>query len=820
MLEIKDLFGSVEPLDGWAELNRKRKVNGERTLKFIIFPTEKNIHGFNMVETESQLTFDGEVYVIKKVVKKSIGNSFYKEVTAIHKFYVDMINKQQPKIHNGSLTFINALNMIFVDMPYTYVVTGSFSARSFENFGNDNRLSLLQKVLERYRVEMEVRGSIVYFRKIVGNDTDFQFRYKHNIINLDNDDDSMDLATVISGTGAEGISAYYRSPNADIFGELDAPPVEDERFTSQETLLEEMKARLQDAPVITITINFADLRASGYPYTVPSEGDRIFIIYEPMDDFELETRILEIDETFKENPNPNENPIAIRTDVVLSNHKKSFAGTTFDQIQKSLSKIVNDDGTIKYDFLDEAVKQATEALKSAQTELEFSNGIIAREKDNPNKLVLFNSAGIGISTDGGSTFNTAMTADGFVADYIAAGTLRGILIEGVDIRGSTITSAISDTVYTTIAGATLESRGIHTRTWLGETTTHDVALRLQRGYFRARNNSLNRSLYFADTGISTFIDGEGEEGGSSGSLIWWDTRYSPSGANGFTINSHGGVVALESNLNRIVLNAELSVNVESRQGPVYLRPYRNGRPGNNVFNFTLSDGNTASDIDGFSMYGSDINGYSVGLRYSKSGGTPTISMVDGNYNRGGNTTFDVGNLLVNNIRKRNGSGTPYWNGSGTGTTAGGTLENTLFATAMRTNDSNIYLATDQGGAVHATDYAGYNNGNGITHRPMVATEFTPSSSVRYKDNIQLFEESGLEIVKDHQIYTYFLKSDLKAGIYDNQQIGFLAEAAPMLRKGDTISLNKSVSVAWKAIQELIDEVDLLKQKIIDLEMAV
>ncbi len=30
-------------------------------------------------------------------------------------------------------------------------------------------------------------------------------------------------------------------------------------------------------------------------------------------------------------------------------------------------------------------------------------------------------------------------------------------------------------------------------------------------------------------GISTYIDGEGEDGGSSGTIQWWDKTYSDSG---------------------------------------------------------------------------------------------------------------------------------------------------------------------------------------------------------------------------------------------------------------------------------------------------
>src|SRR5690606_24352180 len=78
---------------------------------------------------------------------------------------------------------------------------------------------------------------------------------------------------------------------------------------------------------------------------------------------------------------------------------------------------------IPYSVLDNAVLQATKALQSAQTELLFKNGILAIDPTNPNKVVLFNSAGVGVSNDGGATFRTAMTGDGMVADTITSGSL-------------------------------------------------------------------------------------------------------------------------------------------------------------------------------------------------------------------------------------------------------------------------------------------------------------------------------------------------------------------------------------------------------------
>src|SRR5699024_2446263 len=102
-----------------------------------------------------------------------------------------------------------------------------------------------------------------------------------------------------------------------------------------------------------------------------------------------------------------------------------------------------------------------------------------------------------------------------------------------------------------IQGSTVELRGRHTRTWQGSTTTHDVRTRLHNGHIRFRNDALNRSLYLTEYGFSTFLDGEGELGGSSGTITWWDKTYSPSNSNGITMHSHGGVVALASNTSHV-----------------------------------------------------------------------------------------------------------------------------------------------------------------------------------------------------------------------------------------------------------------------------
>src|SRR5690625_4116642 len=252
----------------YKQLRRIRKVNGERIIELDVFPTENNKPYFDLLVEEATITFDDDEYVIKKLTEKSIGNTYFKQITAIHKFYVDLINKQQYDVHDGSITFNNYMRMVFDDTPYANFETiDNFPAREFENLGDDNRLALLQKGVDRFRAEMELVGSgyTPRFRKMIRTDTNLHFPYGQNLKAISRDIDRTNLSTYIRGYADPNLDVYaeYTSPNATIFGVIDAPTLRDERFKSNNAMLEEIKSRLQDEPLVSITIDFVDLRRAG-----------------------------------------------------------------------------------------------------------------------------------------------------------------------------------------------------------------------------------------------------------------------------------------------------------------------------------------------------------------------------------------------------------------------------------------------------------------------------------------------------------------------------------------------------------------------------
>lgn len=210
--------------------------------------------------------------------------------------------------------------------------------------------------------------------------------------------------------------------------------------------------------------------------------------------------------------------------------------------------------------------------------------------------------------------------------------------------------------YVQVQNDFIELGGIVQRTWKGKRSTDDIFTRLKDGHLRFRNNTAGGSLYMSHFGISTYIDGEGEDGGSSGTIQWWDKTYSDSGMNGITINSYGGVVALTSDYNRIIIDSYASANIESREAPIYLSPNTKNKPGLNRFAFTLSNADSVYETDGYIMFGSDENyKYGAGLRFSKRSNKGLVQVVNGDYATGGDTTIESGMGKFNLVKRRDGN---------------------------------------------------------------------------------------------------------------------------------------------------------------------
>ncbi len=574
MILITDVLDRSRKATNFTYLTHEAQLNGEETLTGALPYEEAYSTSYNVLAEQSVLKFEGQEYIVKETNEIGVGMTKLKEFIAVRKIFDDLLNHYVYTKTTQSNSLGYFLNYILAGSGYTANVISAFGNERLEEFGEDNALSLFQSLMNTFEAEFTTTGKTITVRDRVGGNSNFRFQYQHNITAMKINIDTKNLSTYIRGygkpavdkkgkpTGEYVVEGEYTSPNASLYGILPATPYRNDKITSEATLLKYMKQQVQDEPLLSAQVDFIEFRELGYPVPKPSLGDSCFIIYEPFDNMVFETRLTKVtrqlylddDQTWKSD----------KTMVEFATVQKDVTDTLarFQQTSKAFERLLKGQATLPYSVLDEAVRLATEALNSAQTELTFDNGILAVDKNNANNIVVLNSAGVGISTNGGDTYDNAITALGINATVITTGQLNtnNVTVYGgnsgnfIQMSGAQFTSQTSPNVYTKINGGQLESRGTYTRTWKGVTTTSDTRLFHQNGYFRARNETKNWSVYYSDWGISTFIDGDGD-GDASGTIEFHSTDYTEPGQTyrGMTLTSSGRM-ALETNEARIYIN--------------------------------------------------------------------------------------------------------------------------------------------------------------------------------------------------------------------------------------------------------------------------
>lgn len=422
-----------------AELTYSHKVNGEKSIKGTIYSGEDVISG---IDRGWSMEFQGEIYSITYALPVDNGDSIIVEFDAIHEFFFKMGKSSVYKVLNGSNTAKTYLDHIFNGSGYNYSLEVALPAFEKQNFGLKNRLALFNDFINSTSTEFKVLGKTVTIVEKVGSDLSTIVRKGFNMQELGLEHNIGDFVTYAKGFGAfkdpedesKGrLEVTYKSPLAEIYGILEADPVVDERYTITESMLARLKELVESSYSISVSLTVEDLQKAGYKYAFPEPGDYISAINSDLD-FQQKIRIVGIDQSIDVLGEPLDKSVTCSSLNLADQKNQADANNS-----QNWSDIANGLKPIPNEWLTNAIQNATNALLEAQTELKFTNnGILAVEKGNSNRLVILNSAGVGVSTDGGKTFENALTAEGVNASAITTGVLRAINIIGVAITGSTI----------------------------------------------------------------------------------------------------------------------------------------------------------------------------------------------------------------------------------------------------------------------------------------------------------------------------------------------------------------------------------------------
>lgn len=420
-----------EQLLALAELTYKATVNGEKSLSGTIYTNDEVL---NKIDRGWYVEFDNENYVITYAKPSDLGENITVEFEAVHEFFYKMGKSAvYSQLSDGSHTADEYLHFIFDGSEYYFQLGSPVAAFEKQSFGLKNRMALFNDFIDSTSLEFYLSGHTVTIIDKVGSDLSTIVRKGFNLQELTLERNISDFVTYAKGFGAYldennhdagRIAAEYTSPLADIYGKLEADPVSDERYTVVENLQARLREVVDGSYTISVGMTLEDLQEAGYEYSLPTPGDYIMGVDEELG-FSQKVRIVSTETDFDVTGNKQGTKVTLNSISSVDSKIQSDASTSH-----TMSNIINGNGSIPNSWLEDATQIATEALQDTQTELKFtSNGILAIDKTNANNVVILNSAGIGVSTDGGKTFANAMTGNGINATAITTGTLNAVLVK-------------------------------------------------------------------------------------------------------------------------------------------------------------------------------------------------------------------------------------------------------------------------------------------------------------------------------------------------------------------------------------------------------
>lgn len=437
-LYVRDLSGVEYP----AQLTYTwdGELNGNQSVSTKILPSKTNLRFINNIaELWIFVDGDGVEYNIVYCKRQGVGNSMTVDIKAVPLFF-DTFNTQRIYDRYDRHMTANAFfSLVFEGSGFSFILNGTFEAIQWEGLGEGNtRLDMLKNGLNRYKAEFRIVGSTVYIENQIGIDSQFRYEHRLNASNIVQEIDANEFHTYAKGYGDYGdgqgggdwqdakLIREYTSPLADVIGIREAPPIKNGNITTTSTMDSQLKTLVDESLKISVSATIHDLRKQGYQIAQSSLGDRVFLIDKRIG-FDEEVRVVNKSVTYDWKGDIVDMSLTFGTPGLSKRYQSNLNSAT-----KNITQLLEGNLQLPFSVVDERIKSMTYALQNVLTELTVpqNGGLMAVDKDNPNNLVLFNAAGIGVSSDGGATFPQAITGEGVNASVITSGKMLADRIAG------------------------------------------------------------------------------------------------------------------------------------------------------------------------------------------------------------------------------------------------------------------------------------------------------------------------------------------------------------------------------------------------------
>ncbi|PDY93108.1 hypothetical protein CON09_08615 [Bacillus anthracis] len=411
----------------------EEELNGNCVFSAKIPPNKVNFTFLNRLSEMWTLVDDNETeYKVVYLKKQGEGQTLTAEIKAVPKFYDDFDSGRVYEEYNQSFTANACFATIFNGSGYVYQLNGSYNSLQWDGFGGGStRLEMFKDALNRYGAEFRILGKVVTIEPQIGSDLNVMYRHRLNASNIVQEVDASGFWTYAKGYGdfteedgwqGAKLIREYTSPLASIpgIGVRHAPPLKDGRIKLSATMDSGLKKIVNVSLKISVTADIHDLTKQKYPIAQSGLGDRVFLIDERIG-LDAEVRVVNRSVLRDWRGNILDVQLTFGNQDITKRYQSNL-----DHAAKTINDLIEGREKLPINAMAEEVANVTSMILGVTSELDITpQGLIAKDKNNPNYVVVLNSAGLGVSTDGGMTFRNAITGRGIVAERILAGEIKG-----------------------------------------------------------------------------------------------------------------------------------------------------------------------------------------------------------------------------------------------------------------------------------------------------------------------------------------------------------------------------------------------------------
>ncbi|MQS44238.1 prophage endopeptidase tail family protein [Companilactobacillus mishanensis] len=328
MLFISDLSNNEQPLLV-NDVHVTKQLNAVEQIDFTTINVPENESAFKMLQPRSIVTLPetNEMYRISENDGATMGSQYQRTLTGLQVLQ-DLDDRLVEDKLSGVQTIESVMDFLIKGTKFTYTVHDPIKSFDFgeDGIGGEHALSIFtDTVVSDFKIEFTTNGYHIDIYNALGKRNAFVFISGEDIYTLaetgdytqirthiygegkttetttdtgsssDSSDSSSDDSKDTSKTTSSTIKAEYTSPNASIYGIIDDDLYTNDNATTQQQLIDEMKAKLVDYPLIQYTANtnkFEEANPAG-KLNDASMGNWGFI--KDRNGTDIETRIIQED---------------------------------------------------------------------------------------------------------------------------------------------------------------------------------------------------------------------------------------------------------------------------------------------------------------------------------------------------------------------------------------------------------------------------------------------------------------------------------------------------------------------------------------------